>query len=55
MFCFVLSQRIHLGFIGCQEGWYWCISIHNVLRAGVCRPCVETKLMATKKLATDGN
>ena len=23
------------------------------LRAGVCRPCVETKLTATKKSATD--
>ena len=25
------------------------------LRAGVCRPCVETELTATKKSATDGN
>ena len=25
------------------------------LRAGVCRPCVETKLTATKKSATDGD
>ena len=24
-------------------------------RAGVCRPCVETELTATKKSATDGN
>ena len=25
------------------------------LRAGVCRPCVETELSATKKSVTDGN
>ena len=25
------------------------------LRAGVCRPCVETKLTASKKSATDSN
>ena len=25
------------------------------VRAGVCRPCVETKLTATEKSATDGN
>ena len=25
------------------------------LRAGVCRPCVETELTATKKSPTDGN
>ena len=25
------------------------------IRAGVCRPCVETELTATKKSATDGN
>ena len=25
------------------------------LRVGVCRPCVETELTATKKSATDGN
>ena len=25
------------------------------LRAGVCRPCFETELTATEKLATDGN
>ena len=30
---------------------------HNImtLKAGVCRPCVETKITATKKSATDGN
>ena len=28
--------------------------VHSV-RAGVCRPCVETELTATKKSATDGN
>ena len=28
---------------------------HKCLRAGVCRPCVETELTATKKSATDGN
>ena len=27
----------------------------NSLTAGVCRPCVETELTATKKSATDGN
>ena len=27
--------------------------IYQNLRAGVCRPCVETKLTATKKSATD--
>ena len=27
----------------------------DCLRAGVCRPCVETELTATKKSATDGN
>ena len=26
-----------------------------LVRAGVCRPCVETELTATKKSATDGN
>ena len=26
-----------------------------ILRADVCRPCVEIKLTATKKSATDGN
>ena len=25
------------------------------IRAGVCRPCVETELTATKKSETDGN
>ena len=25
------------------------------IRAGVCRPCVETELTATKNSATDGN
>ena len=25
------------------------------VKAGVCRPCVETELTATKKSATDGN
>ena len=29
-------------------------TIHRI-GAGVCRPCVETKLTATKKSATDGN
>ena len=27
----------------------------HILRAGVCRPCIESKLTATKKSATDGN
>ena len=31
-----------------------CLSTVN-LRAGVCHPCVETELTATKKLATDGD
>ena len=33
-----------------------CIVTHTMcLRAGVCRPCVETELTASKKSATDGN
>ena len=39
-------------------GLYACENVDNCelpLRAGIWRPCVETKLTATKKSATDGN
>ena len=41
----------------CANPWRYPLthSCFRSFRAGVCRPCVETKLTATKKSATDGN
>ena len=33
----------------------WLIKVLEHVRAGVCRPCVEKELTATKKSATDSN
>ena len=40
---------IHTDAVGCATIMPGCF------RAGVCRPCVETELTATKKSATDGD
>ena len=32
-----------------------CLDYKRAIRVGVCRPCVETELTATKKSATDGD
>ena len=37
------------------KGKKYKLSTFDPFRAGVCRPCVETELTATKKSATDGN
>ena len=42
--CAYHARYVYMGYV-----WF------PTLRAGVCRPCVETELTATKKSATDGN
>ena len=34
---------------------YFSKILSKLVMAGVCQPCVETELTATKKSATDGN
>ena len=40
-----------------SQGYHTMHSVNRsfIIRAGVCRPCVEIELTATKKTATDGN
>ena len=42
-------------FLRCEQNCTFFIIYLEEVRAGVCRTCVETKLTATKKSATDGN
>ena len=42
-------------FLRCEQNCTFFIIYLEEVRAGICRPCVETKLTATKKSATDGN